>query len=193
TGAELAHMAAIVDTLMEQGALGLWTALEYAPASYSKTEEIIALAKAARRHGGIYASHMRNEGIRIDDALDEVFRIAREADIPAEISHLKLAGRASWGRMPRVLARIDSARAAGLDVTADQYPYIAGATSLDASIPTWAESGGWDSLLARLRDPKTRARLHAEMAHPQHGVESFFHEAGGGAGVLIIGTFQDSL
>src|SRR5439155_693504 len=90
---------------------------------------IIALAKAARKHGGIYASHMRNEGIRIDDALDEVFRIAREADIPAEISHLKLAGRASWGRMPRVLARIDSARAAGLDVTADQYPYIAGGPS----------------------------------------------------------------
>src|SRR2546427_9255980 len=113
-------MVAIVDTLMQQGALGVWTALEYAPASYSKTEEIIALAKAARRHGGIYASHMRNEGIRIDDALDEVFRIAREANIPAEISHLKLAGRASWGRMPRVLARIDSARAAGLDVTADQ-------------------------------------------------------------------------
>ena len=90
---------------------------------------------------------MRNEGIRIDDALDEVFRIAREADIPAEISHLKLAGRASWGRMTRVLARIDSARAAGLDVTADQYPYIAGATSLDASVPAWAHSGGNDSLM----------------------------------------------
>src|SRR5207245_516371 len=133
TGAEVVHMAAIVDTLMEQGALGLWTALEYAPASYSKTEEIIALAKAARRHGGIYASHMRNEGIRIDDALDEVFRIAREADIPAEISHLKLAGRASWGRMPRVLARIDSARAAGLDVTADRSPSLAGTPSRPSS------------------------------------------------------------
>src|SRR3989475_1870248 len=192
TDAELVHMAAIVDTQMEQGALGVWTALEYAPASYSKTEEIIALAKAARRHGGIYASHMRNEGIRIDDALDEVFRIAREANIPAEISHLKLAGRASWGRMPRVLARIDSARAAGLDVTADQYPYIAGATSLDASIPTWAESGGWDSLLARLRDAATRTRLRDEMLNPK-GPESFYYEAGGGAGVLITGTFQDSL
>src|SRR5438093_7337422 len=99
------------------------TANKYAPESYSKSEEIIALAKAARRHGGIYASHMRNEGIRIDDALDEVFRIAREADIPAEISHLKVSGRQSWGRMPRLLARIDSARAAGLDITADQYPY----------------------------------------------------------------------
>jgi len=192
TDVELAHMTAIVDTLMEQGALGLWTALEYAPASYSKTEEIIALAQAARRHGGVYASHMRNEGIRIDDALDEVFRIARAADIPAEISHLKVSGRQSWGRMPRVLARIDSARAAGLDVTADQYPYIRAATALDASIPTWAQSGGWDSLLARLRDPATRARLRDEMLNPTR-LESFYYEAGGGDGVLITGTFQDSL
>src|SRR5260370_22329208 len=99
---------------------------------------------------------MGNEGIRIDDALEEVFRIAREADIPAEISHLKLAGRASWGRMPRVLARIDSARAAGLDVTADQYPYIAGATSLDATIPTWAESGGVGTPPGRLGSPPPR-------------------------------------
>jgi dihydroorotase/N-acyl-D-amino-acid deacylase len=193
TAAELAHMAALVDTMMEQGALGVWSALEYAPASYSTTEELIALAKAARRHGGIYASHMRNEGSRIDQALDEVFRIAREADIPAEISHLKVAGRRSWGRMPAVLARIDSARAAGLDITADQYPYIAAATSLDASLPTWAESGGLDSLLSRLRDPATRARIHAEMLHPAGGVEGFYNEAGGATGVLITGVFQDSL
>ncbi len=192
TAAELAHMAAIVDTLMEQGALGVWTALEYAPASYSKTDELIALARAARRHGGIYASHMRNEGEHIDDALNEVFRIAQEAEIPAEVSHLKISGRRSWGQMPRVLARIDSARATGLDVTADQYPYIRAATSLDASIPTWAESGGWDSLLIRLRDPATRARLHAEILNPSGG-ESFFSAAGGGSGVLITGTFQDSL
>jgi N-acyl-D-amino-acid deacylase len=192
TGPELAHMTALVDTLMEQGALGLWTALEYAPASYSTTDELVALAKAARRHGGIYASHMRNEGSHIDDALNELFRIAREANIPAEVSHLKVSGRESWGRMPAVLARIDSARAAGLDVTADQYPYVRAATALDASIPTWAESGGWDSLLARLRDPATRARLRDEMLHPK-GVESFYHEAGGGDGVLITGTFQDSL
>ena len=191
TAAELSHMAAIVDTLMEQGALGVWTALEYAPASYSKTDELIALARAARRHGGIYASHMRDEGEHIDDALNEVFRIAKEADIPAEVSHLKLSGRSSWGQMPRVLAKIDSARAAGLDVTADQYPYIRAATSLDASIPTWAESGGWDSLLIRLRDPATRARLHAEIVNPRG--ESFFSAAGGGGGVLITGTFQDSL
>ncbi len=191
TAAELTRMTAIVDTLMEQGALGVWTALEYAPASYSKTDELIALARAARRHGGIYASHMRDEGEHIDDALNEVFRIAKEADIPAEVSHLKLSGRRSWGQMPRVLAKIDSARAAGLDVTADQYPYIRAATSLDASIPTWAESGGWDSLLIRLRDPATRARLHAEIVNPRG--ESFFSAAGGGGGVLITGTFQDSL
>jgi len=191
TAAELAHMVAIVDTLMEQGALGVWTALEYAPASYSKTEELIALARAASRHGGIYASHMRDEGQHIDDALNEVFRIAKEANIPAEVSHLKLSGRRSWGQMPRVLAKIDSARAAGLDVTADQYPYIRAATSLDASIPTWAESGGWDSLLIRLRDPVTRARLRSEILNPS--TESFYVAAGGGAGVLITGTFQDSL
>src|SRR5690242_3435899 len=105
TPAELAHMTAIVDTLMEQGGLGVWTALEYAPASYSKTDELVALAKAARRHGGIYASHMRNEGEHIDDALNELFAIALQADIPAEVSHLKVSGRKSWGQMPRILAR----------------------------------------------------------------------------------------
>jgi N-acyl-D-amino-acid deacylase len=184
-------MVALVDTSMQQGALGVWTALEYAPASYSKTEELVALARAAQRHGGIYASHMRDEGEHIDEALNEVFQIAREANIPAEVSHLKLSGRRSWGKMERVLAKIDSARAAGLDVTADQYPYIRAATSLDASIPTWAESGGWDSLLIRLRDPATRARLRAEILNPR--TESFYAAAGGGAGVLITGTFQDSL
>jgi dihydroorotase/N-acyl-D-amino-acid deacylase len=192
TAAELERMTALVDTLMRQGALGVWTALEYAPASYSKTDELIALAKAARRHGGIYASHMRNEGVRIDAALNELFQIARDAGIPAEVSHLKVSGRKSWGQMPRILARIDSARAAGLDVTADQYPYTRAATALDASIPSWAESGGWDSLLARLRDPATRARLRDEMVNPK-GTESFYYEAGGGDGVLITGTFQDSL
>src|SRR5205823_941664 len=141
TAAELARMTALVDTLMEQGALGVWTALEYAPASYSKTDELIALAKAARRHGGIYASHMRNEGVRIDDALNELFQIAREADIPAEVSHLKVSGRKSWGQMPRIIARIDSARAAGLDVPAGQYPFPRGATAFHASHPSWAGRG----------------------------------------------------
>src|SRR5207245_4538640 len=114
TPEELARMVALVDTAMQQGAVGVASALEYAPAIYAPTEEIIALAQAARRHGGIYATHMRNEGGEIDAALDETFRIAREAQIPAEIWHLKVSGQGNWGRMPHVLARIDSARAAGL-------------------------------------------------------------------------------
>jgi dihydroorotase/N-acyl-D-amino-acid deacylase len=193
TAAELAHMTALVDTMMEQGALGVSTALLYAPAIYAPTEELVALAKAARRHGGIYASHIRNEAAREDEALDEAFRIGREASIPVEIWHLKVSGKPRWGRMPHVLAKIDSARAAGLDVTADQYSYIAAATSLDASIPQWAHSGGMDSLIARLKDPATRARIHQEMQRPAVGDESTYENADGADGVLIAGPFQDSL
>ena len=190
---ELAHMVALVDTAMRQGALGLSTSLVYAPAIYAPTEELIALAREARRHGGVYASHIRNEGSGIDAALDEAFRIGREADIPVEIWHLKTAGQPNWGRMPRVLARIDSARGAGLDVTADQYPYTRSATSLDASIPQWSHSGGTDSLLARLRDPVTRARIRAEMLGLSAGAENFYRGAGGADGIPIVGTFEDSL
>jgi dihydroorotase/N-acyl-D-amino-acid deacylase len=192
TPEELAHMVALVDTAMEQGALGVSTALEYAPAIYAPTEEVIALAKAARRHGGVYASHMRNEGGQIDQALDETFRIAREADIPAEIWHLKVSGRRNWGRMPHVLARIDSARAAGLDVTADQYPYLAGATSLDASVPAWAHSGGNDSMIARLRDPTLRARIRAELLAPPQITDRFYRATEGPQGVIVF-PFEDSL
>jgi len=192
TAEELAHMVALVDTAMEQGALGLSTALEYAPAFYAPTEEVIALAKAARRHGGVYATHMRNEGGQIDQSLDETFRIAREADIPAEIWHLKVSGRRNWGRMPHVLARIDSARAAGLDVTADQYPYLAGATSLDASVPAWAHSGGNDSLIARLRDPVIRARLRAELRAAPQITDRFYRATEGPQGVIVF-PFEDSL
>jgi len=192
TPEELAHMVALVDTAMEQGALGVSTALEYAPAIYAPTEEVIALAKAARRHGGVYATHMRNEGGQIDQALDETFRTAREAGIPAEIWHLKVSGRHNWGRMPHVLARIDSARAAGLDVTADQYPYLAGATSLDASVPAWAHSGGNDSMIARLRDPATRARIRAELLAPPQITDRFYRATEGPQGVIVF-PFEDSL
>ncbi len=192
TPAELAHMEALVDTAMEQGALGVSTALEYAPAIYAPTDELVALARAARRHGGIYATHMRSEGGAIDAALDEVFRIARLADVPAEIWHLKVAGRLNWGRMPHVLARIDSARAAGLDVTANLYPYQAAATSLDASVAGWAHAGGVDSLIARLRAPATRARIRAELLAPPQPTDRFMRAAGGPAGVLVI-PFADSL
>ncbi len=168
------------------------SSLIYAPAIYAPTEELIGLARAARRHGGIYATHLRNEAAHQDEALDEAFRIARTADIPVEIWHFKVAGQRQWGQMPRFIARIDSARAAGLDITADQYPYIAGATSLAASIPQWAHAGGTDSLLARLRNRATRARLRLEM-QSDAGDESVFINSGGAEGVLIAGPFHDSL
>lgn len=192
TPEELARMVALVDTAMQQGALGLSTSMEYAPAIYAPTEEIIALAQAARRHGGVYATHMRNEGGQIDQALDETFRIAREAAIPTEIWHLKVSGRRNWGRMPHVLARIDSARAAGLDITADQYPYLAGATSLAASVPAWAHSGGVDSLLGRLRDPTIRTRLRAELLAPPQATDRFYRATEGPPGVIVF-PFEDSL
>ena len=195
TPEELTRMEARGDAAMRQGALGVSTSLIYAPAIYAPTSELIALARVARRHGGVYATHMRNEGAGIDDALNETFEIARAASIPVEIWHLKVSGRPNWGRMPHVLARIDSARAAGLDVTADQYSYIASATSLDATIPVWALSGGRDSLLIRLRDPGTRARIREEMvgaAAVKRG-ENMFRGAGGADGVLIASTFEDSL
>jgi N-acyl-D-amino-acid deacylase len=193
TAEELARMEALVDTAMRQGALGLSTSLIYAPAIYAPTEELVALAKVAARHGGIYATHMRNEGGAIDQALNETFRIAREANIPVEIWHLKVAGQANWGRMPHVLRRIDSARNAGIDVMADQYPYFASATSLDATIPSWVHSGGSDSLLARLRDPRTRARIRAEMLAPERRGENMYRGPGGADGILIASTFADSL
>ena len=193
TTLELTHMVALVDTMMEQGALGLSSALEYAPALYAPTEELTALAQAARRHGGSYATHMRNEGGEIDMALRETFQIARDARIPVEIWHLKVSGRLNWGRMPAVLARIDSARAAGLDITADQYPYTAAATSLAASIPAWAHSGGTDSLIPRLRDPAIRAQLHRQLAARPNKSDRFMRAAGGPTGVLISAVFEDSL
>jgi dihydroorotase/N-acyl-D-amino-acid deacylase len=192
TPAELAHMVALVDTAMQQGALGVSTALEYAPAFYASTEELIALAREAHRYGGIYATHMRNEGGQEDQALDETFRIGRETGIPLEIWHLKVSGRLFWGRMPRVLAKIDSARKSGLDVTANLYPYVAAATSLDATIPAWAHSGGTDSMLLRLKDPATRARIRAELLTPPQISDRFMRAAGGPAGVIVL-PFADSL
>lgn len=193
TAAELARMVALVDTAMQQGALGLSTSLIYSPAIYAGTDELVALAREARRHGGIYASHIRNEGDRIEQALDEAFRIGREADIPIEIWHLKVAGKPNWGRMPRVLAKLDSARAAGLDVTADQYPYVASATSLSAVIPPWAHAGGTDSMLARLRDPVRRRAVRDSILATSGRGENMFRGTGGADGILIASVFSDSL
>jgi len=147
---QLARMQALVETAMRQGAFGVSTGLIYQPGSLAKTPELIALAKAAAKHGGIYATHLRSEGKRIGEALDEAFTIAREARIPVEIWHLKVAGRSNWGRMKEVVARIETARASGLDVTADMYPWIAAANGLASTIPDWAREGGIDAMIRRL-------------------------------------------
>jgi len=193
TADELQRMVALVDTAMMHGALGVSSSLVYAPAFYASTEELIALAQAASRHGGVYATHLRDEGHRIDAAIEEALTIATAASIPVEIWHLKRAGSPSWGDMPRVLAKLDSARTAGVDVTANLYPYVASATSLAASIPQWAHEGGDSVLIERLRDPVERARIRADILTSTGDGESFYRGAGGAAGVLVAGVLQDSL
>jgi len=185
TSAELAEMKRLVAEAMEQGARGVSTALVYAPGTYAKTDELIELARAASSYGGIYSSHIRNEGTEILEALDEAFRIGREARIPVHIYHLKVAGKPVWGRMPEAISRIERARAAGLEVTADMYAYLAGATSLGASLPPWALEGGLEKTLARLRDPAQRERMKAEMSKPAQSWQNFYYVAGGAENVLI--------
>lgn len=193
TSEELVEMHRLVKEAMDQGALGLSSSLVYAPANYARTDELVALARVAAAHGGIYATHMRGEGRGVFQALEETFAIAREAGIPVEIFHLKAAGRDMWGRMDEIIARIEAARAAGLDVAADQYPYVAGATSLSASVPPWAHSGGREDLLNRLRDPATRARLRREINRPADNWENFYWMAGGAEGVLISAVTRPDL
>jgi len=162
TAAELAAMESAVAQAMKEGAFGLSTSLAYVPDRFASTGEIIALAKVAARYGGTYITHQRDEGDGIDSSLDEVFRIAREARIPTQIYHLKTAGKRNWGRMPAVLRRIEEARAEELDVSADVYPWAASSNNLDASLPLWVREGGREKLVARLRDPATRARVRAD-------------------------------
>jgi len=192
TASELARMVALVDTAMRQGALGVSSALVYAPALYASTAELVALARVAGRYGGVYATHIRNEGARIDAALDEAFRIGREARVPVEVWHLKVGGRANWGRMPRILARFERLRAAGTRVGANSYPYTASATSLDASIPAWAHEGGNEAMVRRLRDPAVRAQIKREMG-ADRGQGSFSRGAGGLSGVLVLGVLDSTL
>ncbi len=163
TPAELARMKALVREAMRDGAVGVSTSLQYAPAPYATTEELIALAAEAAKSGGVYASHIRNEGDSIGAALDEAFRIGREAKIPVEIWHLKAAGKSNWGRMPEIIRRIEEARKSGVDVAADTYAYTAGFNSFSAIIPPWAHDGGDRKLIERLKDPATRARIRKEM------------------------------
>ena len=164
--AELERMKALVRDAMREGAVGLSTSLQYAPAPYAKTEELIALAAEAAKFGGTYASHIRDEGDSIMPALDEAFRIGREANIPVEIWHLKAAGKSNWGRMPEIVARIEAARKSGLDVAADTYAYPAAFNTFSAVIPPWAHDGGDKKLIERLKDPAIRARIRKEMETP---------------------------
>jgi dihydroorotase/N-acyl-D-amino-acid deacylase len=166
SAAELDRMKNLVRDAMSQGAIGLSTSLQYAPAPYAKTAELIALAKEAARAGGIYASHIRDEGDTVLDALDEAFRIGREAGIPVEIWHLKAAGKANWGRMPQIVARIQEARNSGLDVAADTYAYPASFNTFSAVIPPWAHDGGDQKLIERLKDPALRERIRKELLTP---------------------------
>jgi dihydroorotase/N-acyl-D-amino-acid deacylase len=185
TAAELEAMKTLVANAMKDGALGLSTSLQYVPARFAKTDELVELAKVARQYGGIYATHQRSEANGLDESLKEVFHIAREAQIPTEIWHLKTAYKQNWGRMPEVLKRIAAARAEGLDITADIYPYIAGSTSLSASLPPWALEGGVEKMLARLRDPGTRERIKKEISSEATDWENIYLGSGGPGGVLI--------
>ncbi len=163
TADELEQMKALVRDAMREGAVGVSTSLEYAPAPYAKTEELIALAGEASRFGGIYATHMRSEGDGIFESIDETVRIGREAHIPVEIWHFKVAGNSNWGKMPEAVARINAARAQGVDVAADTYAYTAWFNNLSAFIPPWAHDGGDAKLIERLKRPDTRARIRQDM------------------------------
>jgi len=185
TLAQLEQMRAIVRQAMRDGAVGVSTSLEYAPAPYAKTEELIALATEASRFGGIYATHMRNEGTGILAAIDEALRIGREARIPVEIWHLKVGGKPSWGHMPEVVAKINAARAQGLDVTADTYAYTAWFNDFSAFIPAWAHNGGNTKLIERLKDPATRARIRTDMLTPSDKWDNEWQEIPGPEAVLV--------
>jgi N-acyl-D-amino-acid deacylase len=193
TPAEMAEMEKAVAAAMEDGALGLSTSLQYVPDRFASTEEIIALAKVAARYGGSYITHQRSESYRIDASLDEVFRIAREARIPAQVYHLKVACQELWGQMPRILGRLEAARAEGLDVSADQYPWTAGENGLDANLPVWVRDGGPDKMAERLRDPAVRARVRAELKKKDPSWENQFLCAGGGKGILIATVVNPAL
>jgi len=190
---ELERMRVLVREAMEDGALGVGTALIYAPAFYAKTPELIELNKAAAPYGGVYISHMRSEGNRLEEAVDELIAIAREAGVAAEIYHLKAAGETNWPKMRNVLAKIEAARAEGLRITADMYTYTAGATGLDAAMPPWVQEGGYAEWRKRLSDPATRARVIEEMRTPTDAWENLMRLAGDPERVRLIGFKSEQL
>jgi dihydroorotase/N-acyl-D-amino-acid deacylase len=190
TPAQLDQMKQLVRQAMLDGAVGVSTSLEYPPAPYAKTEELIALASEASRLGGIYATHMRSESTAILQSLDEVIRIAREANIPVEIWHFKVAGKPSFGHMPEAVAKIEAARAQGVDIAADTYAYTAWGNGLSAFIPPWAHDGGTAKLLERLKDPATRERIRKDMLTPSDEWENEWQQITGPESILI-GSVQN--
>lgn len=191
--AELEQMRTLVRQAMEDGAFGVGSSLIYAPAFYAKTGELVELCKVAAPYGGMYISHMRSEGNRLEEAVDELLTIAREANVSAEIYHLKAAGEENWPKMDRVLAKVEAARASGLRITADMYTYTAGATGLDAAMPPWVQEGGLAAWRARLSDPVTRQRVLQEMRAPSDAWENLMRLAGSAERVLLIGFKSDRL
>jgi len=185
SAAQLEQMTVLVREAMRDGAVGVSTSLQYPPAPYAKTEELIALATEAAKSGGIYATHMRSEGDAIMQSIDETVRIGREAHIPVEIWHLKVAGKANWGRMPQVIARINAARAAGVDVTADTYAYTAWYNTMSAFIPPWAHDGGDARLVERLKDPAMRARIRQELLTTSSAWDNEWQEIPGPEAIMI--------
>jgi N-acyl-D-amino-acid deacylase len=185
TTEQLERMKGLVRDAMKDGAVGVSTALEYAPAPYAKTEELIALATEAGNLGGIYSTHMRNESDSVLDSIDEALRIGREAHVPVEIWHIKVAGKNNWGRMPEVVAKINAARAAGADITADTYAYTAWYNDFSAFIPAWAHEGGSAKLVERLKDPATRERIRKDMLTPSKDWDNEWQEIPGPEAVMI--------
>ena len=193
TPEELDRMQALARQAMEEGALGIGSSLIYAPAFYAGTDELIALCQAVSPYGGMYISHMRSEGNKLLEAIDEVIRISSESEVPAEIYHLKAAGRNNWPKMDEAISKIDSARRAGLRITADMYTYVAGATGLDASMPPWVQEGGYEEWARRLRDPAIRKRVKAEMQTDAQDWENLYYGAGSAENLLLVGFKADSL
>ena len=193
TPGELETMCALVRAAMREGAVGLASSLIYVPACFAPTSELIALARASAEHGGLYISHLRSEGDRLLEGLEELITIAREAPTRAEVYHLKAAGQANWGKLAAVIARIEAARAEGLAVTADMYTYPAAATGLDAAMPPWCQEGGHAAWVARLQDHATRARVLADMRAPATDWENLRLMAGGPENVLLVSFKNDAL
>jgi len=192
TPEQLDEMKAQVEQAMQDGALGLTSALIYAPGTYAETEELIELAKIAGRHGGIYTAHIRSEGNQFIEAIDETLRIGREGKLPVKIHHLKAGGQPNWHKMDIAIDKIEALRREGIPVTADMYTYVAGATGLDASMPTWVQAGGYDKWAERLRDPEIRARVKAEMATNAQDWENLGYFAGP-EGMMFIGFKNEEL